>query len=382
MAAAESLKMAIAVAFALSRTKRLAEEPAAVSSSPADADADRWKKKAKERKRELISLREEVKRLEAERERGSDDVMQIVSCRCQFFDESGVFGPRKPSSGAEGEGEWESCGNDWIDDALRRRFFRHIRWRKRQRKVEGSTCNRSCAGLDDGDEIGWLCISVDFLLELSSSKVSENDANNFAALSHLATDSILASLRKLMASKNKDPLVEDVVNRLLTCLLQRMWPAIEKFGTGTPVANKVVDIHVQHLIRILGGDPYMGQWALFLVSQKISCVADTLLITDPFDDVYPNMHDYMYMMMQLTESILQDNLHEWTKKSTLDSKLFEEWLRSTLKAREAMGALENRNGLYLIYLDRIIGSTAKQLQLLSDQQSIINTDLLDALLCI
>ncbi|CAA7408106.1 unnamed protein product [Spirodela intermedia] len=249
----DALKIAIAVAFALFRSKRLGQQSAPPSSSLSDSDVHRWKRKAKERKRELISLKEELKQLEEGREPQSDAVPQIVSCRCHFFDGCGLSGARNLSSGVEGIGDGDAGCNDWIDDVLRRRFLRQ--------------------DLDDNNEMEWLCTSVDFLLELCGSDFSENGNCNFASLSHQAMDSIL----------------------------------------------------------------------------------------DPFDNAFPDMHDRMFMMMQLTEFIISDNLHIWTKNGDLDSKLFEEWLRSILQARKALGALENRNGLYLIYLERIIGATAKQL---------------------
>ena len=145
----DALKMAIAVAFAVVRTKRLGQHSAVPSSSLADAEIHRWKRKvpflslqslsvhypvekkfckirlteienfqAEERKREVISLREEINRLEEGREPNSDPVPQIISCRCRFFDGCGL-------SGARAKGIGKGDDDDWIDDALRRRFLRH-----------------------------------------------------------------------------------------------------------------------------------------------------------------------------------------------------------------------------------------------------------------
>lgn len=40
--------------------------------------------------------------------------------------------------------------------------------------------------------------------------------------------------------------------------------------------------------------------------------------------------------------------------------LFEEWVRSVLQARKNLELLEWRNGLYMLYAERVIGELAKQ----------------------
>ena len=105
--------------------------------------------------------------------------------------------------------------------------------------------------------------------------------------------------------------------------------------------------------------------------------------------------------IQLTEFIIQDNLQLWMKNGDLGNSMsisifistwllifltlkqkpfqrltnpvlnltesslsssdqFDEWVRSILQARQALEALEHRSGSYLIYLERVIGVTAKQ----------------------
>lgn len=40
--------------------------------------------------------------------------------------------------------------------------------------------------------------------------------------------------------------------------------------------------------------------------------------------------------------------------------VFEEWIASVVNARKAVTALEERNGLYLLYMDRVTGELAKR----------------------
>lgn len=40
--------------------------------------------------------------------------------------------------------------------------------------------------------------------------------------------------------------------------------------------------------------------------------------------------------------------------------LLEDWVTSIIQARKALELLESRNGLYAIYMDRVIGELAKQ----------------------
>jgi hypothetical protein len=42
------------------------------------------------------------------------------------------------------------------------------------------------------------------------------------------------------------------------------------------------------------------------------------------------------------------------------AELFEEWVRSILKARKDLEILENMNGLYILYMDRVVAFLAKE----------------------
>ena len=53
---------------------------------------------------------------------------------------------------------------------------------------------------------------------------------------------------------------------------------------------------IQHMIRKLAFDPYIGHRVMLLVSQRISVLAEKLLFSDPFDDAFPNMHSCMFLL--------------------------------------------------------------------------------------
>ena len=59
--------------------------------------------------------------------------------------------------------------------------------------------------------------------------------------------------------------------------------------------------------------------------------------------------------------------------------LFEEWATSVLHARKALQVLESRNGLYVLYMDRVIGDLAKQAGQVSSLQK-LNPDIIANLL--
>lgn len=57
-----------------------------------------------------------------------------------------------------------------------------------------------------------------------------------------------------------------------------------------------VQFYAQHLIRELGRETYIGQRAIVSVSQRISAVGESLLFMDPFDDNFPSLHEYLFIM--------------------------------------------------------------------------------------
>lgn len=58
--------------------------------------------------------------------------------------------------------------------------------------------------------------------------------------------------------------------------------------------------------------------------------------------------------------------------------LFEECVASILHARKALELLENRNGLYVLYMDRVTGELAKQVGQSSSLQK-LKPEILDNL---
>lgn len=54
--------------------------------------------------------------------------------------------------------------------------------------------------------------------------------------------------------------------------------------------------YVQHLIRKLGNEPYIGQRAILSASQTLSVLAESLLFTDPFDAAFPRKNECMFIM--------------------------------------------------------------------------------------
>ncbi|EOY31471.1 Multipolar spindle 1, putative isoform 4 [Theobroma cacao] len=82
--------------------------------------------------------------------------------------------------------------------------------------------------------------------------------------------------------------------------------------------------------------------------------------------------------IQLIEFLVSDYLLTWSTNEGFDNILFEEWVTSLVQARKAVEVLESRNGLYVVYIDRVTGELAKlvgQVPLLQK----LNSDIFDAL---
>ncbi|KAK3009249.1 hypothetical protein RJ639_014115, partial [Escallonia herrerae] len=120
-----------------------------------------------------------------------------------------------------------------------------------------------------------------------------------------------------------------------------------------------VQLYVQHLIRKLGSEPFIGQRVILSVSQRIAELAENFLFMDPFNEAFPDMHNCMHMMIQLIEFLASDYLVAWSSAEGFDTRLFEEWVTSLPHARKALELLESRNGLYVLYMDRVIGEVTK-----------------------
>ncbi|KAJ8750659.1 hypothetical protein K2173_015840 [Erythroxylum novogranatense] len=346
----QSLKLAVAVA--LLRSKLLHKQPS-------QSDATRWKLKetsAKERKQEILRLREDLK--EAEDASRFDLFPNTASCKCYFFHDLGkLHGDSSPSR---------------FNDVLRRRFLRQVRLRERRKRSSDSNQRRCFSDFDNVEEEEQLRASVDFLVDLCDSTCPTEEIN-FANWSHQAVDFILASLRNLLSARKNMERLEGIVSCLIVRLVRRMCSLTCRVKS----LNMETDaFYVQHLIRQLGGDSYIGQRAILSIAQRISLVAENLLPADPFEDGFTNMHESLFIMIQLIEFLVCDNLLTWAKDDKFDTVLFEEWVASVHQARKALELLESRNGLYVLYMDRVTGELQKQIGQASSLK-ILKRDIID-----
>ncbi|XP_022755335.1 protein MULTIPOLAR SPINDLE 1 isoform X2 [Durio zibethinus] len=327
----ESLKLAVAIS--LLRSKFLQHHP-----SPSQTDALKWKRKAKERKQEILRLRDDLK--EAEDASQCDLFPQTASCKCYFFDNMGKLSPNRLGDASDRR----------FNDVLRRRFLRQVRLRER-RQTAGSSKKRRALGFSDDDQAEQLRASVDFLVELcnNSSPVQESKFENW---SHQAVDFILVALNNLLSMGKNLESTEGVVSSLIMHLVRRM--SSPSKGDETHQSDTNSQLYIQHLLQ-------------------------SLLFSDPFDETFPAMHECMFVMIQLIEFLVSDYLLIWSTNEGFDNILFEEWVTSLLQARKSVEVLESRNGLYVLYMDRVTGELAKLVGQVSSLQK-LNSDIFDALL--
>ncbi|KAG6770158.1 hypothetical protein POTOM_025830 [Populus tomentosa] len=199
--------------------------------------------------------------------------------------------------------------------------------------------------------------------------------------------SLVASLRNLLSIGNNMELIEGIVSRLIVRLVKRMCSPSHGDESRQTDTDTDTQLYIQQLIRKLGCEPHIGQRAILSVSQRISMVAENLLFLDPFDEGFSNMHECLFIMIQLIEFLISDYLLTWSRDEGFDhalnivsillfigfkiklykqasetihmtsdsfiAVLFEEWVTSVLHARKALELLESRNGLYVLYMDRV-----------------------------
>ncbi|CAA0814701.1 multipolar spindle 1 [Striga hermonthica] len=334
----------------------------AVRGNHSESDAIKWKTKAKQRKEEIIRLKEDLKIAEGKSSSCSylsvfasvnglhhDVFPQSVSCKCYFFDNLGNLSPKH-------ESEQKRFG-----DVLRRRFLRQVRFSERKRsRLDGAVGQYCISDSDIENGMEQLRASVDFLVELCE-KSSPNGAaeGSFRNWSHQAVDFILATLKTLSSGGKKVDMVESIISSLIVRLMRRMCNGSQ----GDELVQDHCDFqfYIQHLLRKLGTDPYVGQRLILSVSQRISIVAESLLVMDPFDGAFFKMHNGMYLMIQLIEFLISDCLLSWSTRQDFDTKLLEEWIVSVFSARKALELLETRNTLYVLYMDRVIGGLTRHL---------------------
>ncbi|KAM3336966.1 protein MULTIPOLAR SPINDLE 1 [Capsicum galapagoense] len=368
----ESLKLA--VAMAILRSKLLHKPPSApppppppysftaaaataAAASSSDDDALKWKRKAKERKQEIVRLKEDLK--VAEDGSQYDLFPKSASCKCYFFDELGLLSPKRTGD----------CSDQRFSDVLRRRFLRQVRIKERKRRRTNDSLLHRISERDNETNVEQLSTSVDFLLELCDTLSPQSlEEGNFKNWCHQAVDFILGTLATMSPTeKNREP-VEGIINSLIMRLLRRMCSALQ--GDESHHFDTAVQFYIQHLMRKIGNEALVGQRLIFAVSQRISAIAESLLFMDPFDAAFPSMNNSMYMMIQLIEFLVTDYLLTWSNAGDFEIRLFEEWFVSVLQGRKALELLENRNSLYVLYIDRVIGVVAKQVGQLSFLQKL------------
>nr|XP_034907855.1 protein MULTIPOLAR SPINDLE 1 isoform X2 [Populus alba] len=367
----QSLKLAVAIS--LLRSKLLQKQPPPPppppppSNPPSETDVLRWKRKAKERKQELLRLREDLR--EAEDASQCDLFPQTALCKCYFFDNLGKLSPKPVGDGSDRR----------FNDILRRRFIRQVRIKERRKRINNSNIKLRFSDICSKNEAEQLRAAVDFLVELcDTTSPARVEEANFANWSHQAADFILASLRNLLSIGNNIELIEGIVSRLIVRLVKRM--CSPSHGDESRQTDTDTQLYIQQLIRKLGCEPHIGQRAILSVSQRISMVAENLLFLDPFDEAFSNMHECLFIMIQLIEFLISDYLLTWSRDEGFDHVLFEEWVTSVLHARKALELLESRNGLYVLYMDRVTGELAKHVGQVSSSQK-LSQDILDNLFC-
>ncbi|XP_076956732.1 protein MULTIPOLAR SPINDLE 1-like [Bidens hawaiensis] len=332
----KSLKIAIAMALLRSN---LLKKPSDTPPASSDSEALKWKQKAKERKQEILRLKQDL--VQVEDEMHHELFAGNASCKCYFFDNLGKLSTNKVS----GEGSDER-----FKDVLRRRFIRQVRLKERRKRRNEGSRQRLQLSDNKAEEIEQLKASVDFLVELCD---TPNDAN-FANWSHQAVDFILDSIGNTLSKGNNIESVEGIVGSLSLHLVRKMCTTLQ-----VNEAPHDARFHVQHLLRKLGRESCIGQRVILAVSQRICSLAENLLFLDPFESTFSEMHSNLYILIQLIEFLVSDYLISWSKTNGFAIELFEEWVTSILHARKGLQLLENRCGLYIIYMDRVIGLIAK-----------------------
>ncbi|KAF8653965.1 hypothetical protein HU200_062105 [Digitaria exilis] len=331
-----------------------------------------WKRKAKDQECEILRLREELKLLQ-DGTRGEEIELPVASCRCHFFD-----GCRDLPLQLGRDG-----GEHWVDEVLRRRFLGLVRWKEKRRRVDRPLPRSSLIDFNSEDEMQQLSMSTDFLVGLSDGIFAKREASpSFATLSHLAVDFILASLKNILSSEREKELVGEIIDGLVSRLMKRMCAVPENAGTSNSGSIDCSDAQfsVQHLFRKLGNEEFIGQRIILAVSQKISNASERLLLLDPFDDAFPDMHGNIFIMIQLIEFLISDYMKDWLCCEHFDKRLFEECARYILKARNDLQILENMNGLYVVYIERVVGRMAREVAPAAHQGK-LDLEVFSKLLC-
>lgn len=99
------------------------------------------------------------------------------------------------------------------------------------------------------------------------------------------------------------------------------------------------------------------------------------------------LYHYMYMLIffpccriQLLEFLISDYMKVWLCCEHINKRLFEECTRSILKARNDLQILENMNGLYVVYIERVVGRLARDVAPAAHQGK-LDLEVFSKLLC-
>ncbi|KAI3796710.1 hypothetical protein L1987_39389 [Smallanthus sonchifolius] len=97
---------------------------------------------------------------------------------------------------------------------------------------------------------------------------------------------------------------------------------------------------------------------------KLGELSPNKLSGEGFDERFMDMLCRRFLrqdlfLIQLIEFLVTDYLTSWSKTNGFATELFGEWATSILHARKGLQLLESRCGLYIIYMDRVIGLIAK-----------------------
>lgn len=260
-------RLRLAIAMALLRSKIL-KKPSDTPSATLNSDALKWKRKAKERKEEITRLKHNLE--EVEDGLHHELFPGSTSCKCYFFENMGKLSPNKIS----GEGF-----DGRFNDVLRRRFLRQVRLKERRKRRNEGSKQRLFLPEYIAEETEQLRASVDFLVELCDTPYP--DDTNFANWSHQAVDFILDAIKNILSKgKNIEP-VEGIVGSLSLRLVRKMCTTLQE--NESHHVHDDAQFHVQHLLRKLGSESYIGQRVILAVSQRISLLAENLLFLDPFE---------------------------------------------------------------------------------------------------
>ncbi|CAN1328626.1 Protein MULTIPOLAR SPINDLE 1 [Linum perenne] len=183
------------------------------------------------------------------------------------------------------------------------------------------------------------------------------------------------SLKKILQLGEKIELIEGIVSSLIMRLLRRICSPSQRDASHAGINYQS---QVQHLLRKLGTESFIGQRILLSISERVSTIAENLLCMDPFGEAFPNIHRSLYIMIQLIEFLISDYVPAWSSAVRFDTELLEEWVTSFLHARKALQLLESRHGLYVLYMDRVANELAKQACYVSPLQK-LNQQLLQDL---